>query len=57
LQVDQPIPSEQALVKWGGLSISVVYCEHLTVTMNTIEGLKVSNTFKIAGVVGLTCIN
>lgn len=52
---DAPVPSEQALVKWGTLNIAVVDCEHLNITMNTQEGLKVSATFKIAGVVGLTC--
>ena len=54
---DNPVPSEQSLVKWGTLSIVVVDCTHITITMDTMEGLKVSNTVKIAGVVGLTCTN
>ena len=54
---DQPVPSEQALVKWGTLSIEVADCDHITMTMNTNEGPKVSSTFKIASVVGLTCNN
>ena len=52
---DQPVPSEQALVKWGTLGVNVVDCNHITMTMNTTEGLKVSSTFKIASVVGLVC--
>jgi hypothetical protein len=54
---DNPVPSEQSLAKWGTLSIIVVDCTHITITMDTMEGLKVSNTVKIAGVVGLTCTN
>jgi hypothetical protein len=54
---DAPVPSEQSLVKWGTLSIVVVDCTHITITMDTMEGLKVSNTVKIAGVVGLNCTN
>lgn len=54
---DNPIPSDQSLEKWGTLSIVVIDCSHITITMDTMEGLKVSNTVKIAGVVGLTCTN
>ena len=54
---DEPVPSEQALVKWGTLLINVLDCTHITTTMDTMEGLKVSNTVKIAGVVGLNCTN
>lgn len=52
---DQPVASEQALVKWGTLNINVVDCNHINMTMNTTEGLKVSAAIKIASVVGLTC--
>lgn len=54
---DVPVPSDQSLVKWGTLLIKVLDCTHITITMNTMEGLKVSNTVKIAGVVGLNCTN
>lgn len=54
---DQPVPSEQALEKWGTLSLNVADCDHIAMTMNTSEGLKVSSTFKVASVVGLTCID
>ena len=54
---EQPVPSDQSLEKWGTLSMVVIDCGHITITMDTIEGLKVSNTVKIAGVVGLNCIN
>lgn len=54
---DQPVPSEQALVKWGTLRIEVSNCDSITMTMDTDEGLKTSSTFKLAGVVGLTCGN
>jgi len=54
---ESPVPSDQSLQKWGTLSIVVVDCSHITITMDTAEGLKVSNTVKIAGVVGLNCTN
>ena len=54
---EQPVPSEQSLAKWGTLEITVIDCTHITTTMNTTEGVKVSNTVKIAGVVGLNCTN
>lgn len=54
---DQPVPSDQALARWGTLTIVAVDCGHLTYTMSTMEGDKISNTVKAAGVVGLNCIN
>ena len=54
---DQPVPSDESLEKWGTLAITVIDCTHITTTMDTKEGLKVSNTVKIAGVVGLNCTN
>ena len=54
---DQPVPSAEALVRWGTLSINVADCDHITMTMDTNEGLKTSSTFKVASVVGLTCSN
>jgi murein DD-endopeptidase MepM/ murein hydrolase activator NlpD len=54
---DQPVPSEQALVKWGTLSINVTNCDQITMIMDTEEGIKTSSTFKVASVVGLTCSN
>ena len=54
---DQPVPSDQALTKWGTLTIVAVDCGHLTYTMKSMEGDKISNTVKAAGVVGLNCIN
>jgi len=54
---DDPVPSDQSLSNWGTLSIVVTDCTHITITMETMEGDKVSNTVKIAGVVGLSCTN
>ena len=54
---DNPVPSDQSLSKWGTLSIVVTDCTHITITMETMEGDKISNTVKIAGVVGLNCTN
>ena len=54
---DQPVPSDQALANWGKLTLVAVDCGHLTYTMNSMEGDKISNTVKAAGVVGLNCIN
>lgn len=52
-----PVPSNQALSIWGTVTIQVVDCTHLTITTDTMEGLKISTTLKIAGVVGLTCVD
>ena len=54
---DEPVPSDDALVKWGTVTMDMVDCSHITITLVTTEGLKVSATVKIAGVVGLTCVN
>lgn len=52
-----PVPSDQALSRWGSLSLDVVDCTHFNITMDTTEGDKISTTVKIAGVVGLTCVD
>jgi hypothetical protein len=54
---DAPAPSDQALSRWGSLTIDVVDCTHFNISMDTTEGDKISSTFKVAGVVGLTCVN
>ena len=52
-----PVPSGEALQKWGSLSIDVIDCSHITITTDSNEGLKTSAAFKVVGVVGLTCVN
>jgi len=41
----------------GTVTLERVDCTHLTITLDTTEDLKISATVKIAGVVGLTCVN
>jgi hypothetical protein len=52
-----PTPSAQSLADWGTLSIEVVDCNHFTITTDTLDGFKTSATIKIAGVVGLSCVD
>ena len=52
-----PTPSEQSLADWGTLRIDVVDCNHFTITTDTLDGFKTSATIKIAGVVGLSCVD
>ena len=52
-----PTPSEQSLADWGTLSIDVVDCTNFTITTDTLDGFKASETVKIAGVVGLSCVD
>jgi hypothetical protein len=52
---DEPVASDVALTKWGSVALEAQNCSNLKVTMNTLEGYKVSATIKIVGVAGLGC--
>lgn len=54
---DEPVPSPVALSKWGTVTLEVHNCSSMTVTMDTLEGNKVSAGFKIVGVAGLACVD
>jgi hypothetical protein len=49
----QPVPSEQALEVWGSLTIQVNSCTSITMTTDTADGLKISDTVSLARVVGM----
>ena len=51
------VSSSVSLVKWGTIELEADNCDSITMTMNTLEGNKVSASIKIVGVVGLSCSN
>ena len=49
-----PVPPDQSLEKWGTITINVVNCNSITITTDTQEGMKTSNTIRIVSVAGLS---
>lgn len=52
---DNPVPHNDALVKWGTATITLVDCTHATIVMIGLDGSKTSNTILLAGTIGLVC--
>jgi hypothetical protein len=50
---DSPVAG--ALQDWGDITVKVNSCSSLTVTMDTMEGIKVSQAVQLAPVIGLAC--
>jgi murein DD-endopeptidase MepM/ murein hydrolase activator NlpD len=50
-----PVPSDEALVKWGTATITLVDCRHITIVITGSDGSKTSNTVRLAGIIGLEC--
>jgi hypothetical protein len=51
-----PILPDQALEKRGTVTINVVDCNNITITTDTQEGFKDSNTIRTVSVAGLACV-
>ena len=51
-----PVPPDQSLEQWGTITINVVNCNSITITTDTQEGFKTSNTIRIVSVAGLSCV-
>jgi hypothetical protein len=52
---DNPVPSIDALVKWGTATVTLVDCTHVKIVMTGLDGSKTSNTVLLAGTIGLVC--
>lgn len=50
-----PVPSTRGLSVWGTLVISFSDCDNAVATLNGVDGVKVSNLIKLAGVAGTGC--
>ena len=48
-------PVAGVLQDWGTINVKVNTCNSITITMDTVSGLKVSQTVRLAQVVGLGC--
>jgi hypothetical protein len=52
---DTPVPSGESLEQWGTMTITVVDCNHMTIVLEGRDGTKISNTVRLAGIIGLGC--
>jgi murein DD-endopeptidase MepM/ murein hydrolase activator NlpD len=52
---DTPVPSGESLEQWGTMTITVVDCNHMTIVLEGRDGTKISNTLRLAGIIGLGC--
>ncbi len=50
-----PVPSNEALVKWGTATITLVDCDHITIVITGSDGSKTSNAVRLAGIIGFSC--
>ena len=50
-----PVPSGKSLIAWGTAKITVVDCNTVTIVVNGNDGVKTSNTVRLAGIIGLSC--
>ena len=54
-EFDTPVPSGESLEQWGTMTITVVDCNHMTIVLEGRDGTKISNTVRLAGIIGLEC--
>jgi murein DD-endopeptidase MepM/ murein hydrolase activator NlpD len=50
-----PVPSGESLIAWGTAKITVVDCNTVTIVVDGNDGVKTSNTVRLAGITGLSC--
>jgi len=50
-----PVPSGESLITWGTAKITVLDCNTVTIVVDGKDGVKTSNTVRLAGITGLSC--
>jgi murein DD-endopeptidase MepM/ murein hydrolase activator NlpD len=54
-EFSHPVPSREALDPWGTATITPVDCSKIEIIIDGEDGRKVSNTERLAGIIGLEC--